>query len=205
MRTFVCFLFIVCLSLSIQAQTDSTRQRSGFILRYRPLLLWNGIGVGHYLHPNHSIEVYGTLQATFDLWDPETLWERSVIVEYRYYAVNRQKTRWFIAPFFKHGHSRFVTLVNSQITGGIDFWERMYVKDNVIGGVIGFQFNRKNKRKGQSYTEVFAGPQFMFRQYHERYAGNSFVYFPDRVVKASGGGFVRFGVNFCYDFYRKGH
>ncbi len=199
MKTLLLFLTVLCISASAWAQQDTTLPQASFVIRYRPLIIWNGIGLGYYLHPNHSIELYGTGQATIELLDAQLVLERSVILEYRYYAINRQKTRWFVAPYFKHGRGD-ITHLFENYDYDPDQSQRQYLKDNGLGAIIGFQFNIKPKRKGKSYGEVFAGPQYIFRTYYSRadlYTGLR------QTSQVTSWGFVRFGVNFCYDFYRK--
>ncbi len=195
---FTLFLATIC---SFAQDSVAVQREYSFALRYRPLLVWNGIGVGYYLHPNHSVEIYGTGQATIELLDAQLVLERSVILEYRYYAINREKTRWFIAPYFKHGRGDYVAVGDVEyITPG---WIDEYFKDNSGGMVIGLQFARRERKKGRAYAEIFAGPEYIFRGYRQTYFGENPTGEENRIRKVQRWGFVRFGINFCYDFYRK--
>ena len=200
MKPAVLLIALFCLALGTAAQDSVSVQREyGFALRYRPLIVWNGIGAGYYLHPNHSVEVYGTGQATIELLDAQLVLERSLFLEYRYYVVNRKKTRWFLAPYFKHGRGDYVPIGDYDLRG----WYGSYFRDNAIGAVVGFQFMKRDKKRGRAYAEVFVGPQYIFRSTPQLYYGDNPTGEENRIFKEQDWGFVRFGINFCYDFYRK--
>jgi hypothetical protein len=198
MKIFFFLLLIIGSIFPAWAQRDSSsaHQQASFVIRYRPLLIWNGIGMGYYLHPNHSLEVYGTGQATIELLDAQLVLERSVILEYRYYAINRKKTRWFVAPYFKHGRGDIAYFGDEDP----EWRKREYLKDNALGMSIGLQFHRRYKRKGISYAEVFASPQYIIRKYYSSADLQTGI---RQTSTIKNWGFVQFGINFCYDFYRK--
>jgi len=56
-------------------------KKVSFVIRYRPFIVWNGIGVGYFLNPNNSVEIYGTGQATIELLDAQLVLEHSLIPE----------------------------------------------------------------------------------------------------------------------------
>jgi len=82
--------------------------------------------------------------------------------------VNRQKTRWFVSPYFKYGRGDIVYLGDPGEPPEELSWRRLYLKDQAIGATVGFQFAIREKKRAQSAVELFAGPQYIFRKYYEQ-------------------------------------